>query len=80
MGANLTRPIGRLAESNQSGEKSWKSFIYSHVELNRYAVGAVGAGEWIEVDPRFVSCKCGGLPGSDGIDCSEDSDLRQADL
>jgi len=46
-------------------------------ELNRYAVGA---GEWIGVDPRFVSCACDGLRGSDCIDWSEDSDLRQTDL
>ena len=60
VGANPTRPIGRSAGSNQSSGEFEESVIYPYVELNRFSVGA---GEWIGVGPRFVSCECGGLPG-----------------
>ena len=36
-----------------------------YVELNRYAVGA---GEWIGVGPRLVSCESDPLAGSGYID------------
>jgi hypothetical protein len=37
----------------------------TNVELNRYAVGA---GEWVGVSPRLVSCECDPLAGSGCID------------
>jgi len=44
-----------------------------NVELNRYAAGA---GEWIGVGPRFVSCECDSLARSGCIDWSKEIDLR----
>ena len=45
----------------------------SFVELNRYAAGA---GEWIGISPRFVSCERDALVRSGCVDWSKEIDLH----